>query len=203
MNKEVLNKAITHLYNDTDIHSLILKYERPKFKVPDRPFIALSKSIIYQQLSASSARAIHTRFLNLFDNKPTPIDVNTIKIEALKKNGLSYQKINYLKELSRYFLDKKEQLNFSLLTNDEVYAELIPVKGIGQWTIDMFLIFTLHRTDILPINDLGIKKGLKILYNLDDLPSEKFMLKKSKEWDPYQSIASLYLWKILDDGDEW
>ena len=203
MNKDVINKAILYLCDDPKINSLILKYEKPKFTIPDRPFRALTKSIIYQQLSGSSARAIHSRFLNLFDKSPNPIHVNIIKIDTLKKIGLSHQKINYLKELSRYFLDKKDRLDFNLLTNHEVYSELINIKGIGQWTIDMFLIFTLHRTDIFPINDLGIKKGLKILYNLDNLPSEKFMLKKSKEWDPYQSIASLYIWKILDDTDNW
>ena len=86
------------------------------------------------------------------------------------------------------------------MTNKEIYNKLIEIKGIGPWTIDMFLMFTLHKTNIMPIGDLGIKKGFKILYDLDELPTDEFMLKKSKKWEPYQSIASMYLWKIVD-GD--
>ena len=103
-----------------------------------------------------------------------------------------------VKEITNYFLN--HNIDFHSLTNKEVYDELIQIKGIGPWTIDMFLMFTLYRTDILPIGDLGIKKGFKILYNLDELPTVQFMIEKSEKWNPYQSIASMYLWKIVD-GD--
>ena len=203
MNKNIINKAIRHLRNDSQLELLILKYDKPRFGIPDSYFHALVKFIIYQQLSGQSAKAIYSRLLNLFNGGPSPEDVREIDVLLLEKIGLSSQKINYLKELSKYFLRKKESLNFSFLSNQEIYNKLISIKGIGSWTINMFLMFTLHRTDILPFNDLGIKKGFKILYNLNDLPSEKFMIEKSKKWHPYESIASMYLWKIVDGDAIW
>ena len=198
MDKKTLDNAITYLCNDLKLQPLILKYSRPDFGISEDPFKSLIKYIINQQLSIQSAKAIYTRFLDLFNNKPTPITVNVINDSILKGIGISKQKINYIKEITKYFLN--HNIDFSSLTNKEVYDELIQIKGIGPWTIDIFLMFTLYRTDILPIGDLGIKKGFKILYNLDELPSNQFMIGKSKKWNPYESIASMYLWKIVD-GD--
>jgi len=198
MDKTTLDNAIAYLSNDLKLQPLILKYSRPDFGVYADPFKSLIKYIIYQQLSIQSAKAIYTRFLDLFNNKPTPTTLNVIKDVILKDIGISKQKINYIKEITKYFLN--HNIDFHSLTNKEVSDKLIQIKGIGPWTIDMFLMFTLYRTDILPIGDLGIKKGFKILYNLDELPTDQFMIKKSKKWNPYESIASMYLWKIVD-GD--
>ena len=198
MDKKTLDNAITYLRNDLKLQPLILKYSRPDFSISEDPFKSLIKYIINQQLSIQSAKAIYTRFLDLFNNKPTPTTVNVINDSILKDIGVSKQKINYIKEITKYFLN--HNIDFSSLTNKEVYDELIQIKGIGPWTIDIFLMFTLYRTDILPIGDLGIKKGFKILYNLDELPTDQFMIEKSKKWNPYESIASMYLWKIVD-GD--
>ena len=198
MDKITLDNAIAYLSNDLKLQPLILKYSRPDFGLSEDPFKSLIKYIINQQLSIQSAKAIYTRFLDLFNNKPTPTTLNVINDAILKDIGVSKQKINYIKEITKYFLN--HNIDFNSLTNKEVYDELIQIKGIGPWTIDMFLIFTLYRTDILPIGDLGIKKGFKILYNLDELPTDQFMIEKSKKWNPYESIASMYLWKIVD-GD--
>ena len=198
MDKTTLDNAIAYLSNDLKLQPLILKYSRPDFGVSNDPFKSLIKYIIYQQLSIQSAKAIYTRFLDLFNHKPTPTTVNVIDDSILKDIGISKQKINYIKEITKYFLN--HNIDFNSLTNKEVYDELIQIKGIGPWTIDIFLMFTLYRTDILPIGDLGIKKGFKILYNLDELPTDQFMIEKSKKWNPYESIASMYLWKIVD-GD--
>ena len=198
MDKITLDNAIAYFSNDLKLQPWILKYSRPGFAVYAAPFKSLIKYIIYQQLSMQSAKAIYTRFLDLFNNKPTPTTLNVINDVILKDIGISKQKINYIKEITKYFLN--HNIDFNSLTNKEVYDELIQIKGIGPWTIDIFLMFTLYRTDILPIGDLGIKKGFKILYNLDELPTDKFMIEKSKKWNPYESIASMYLWKIVD-GD--
>ena len=198
MDKTTLDNAIAYLRNDLKLQPLILKYSGPGFGVYADPFKSLIKYIIYQQLSMQSAKAIYIRFLDLFNNKPTPTTLNVINDAILKDIGVSKQKINYIKEITKYFLN--HNIDFNSLTNKEVYDELIQIKGIGPWTIDIFLMFTLYRTDILPIGDLGIKKGFKILYNLDELPTDKFMIEKSKKWNPYESIASMYLWKIVD-GD--
>ena len=198
MDKITLDNAIAYLSNDLKLKPLILKYSRPDFGVSNNPFKSLIKYIIYQQLSIQSAKAIYTRFLDLFNSKPTPTTLNAINDAILKDIGVSKQKINYIKEITKYFLN--HNIDFNSLTNKEVYDELIQIKGIGPWTIDIFLMFTLYRTDILPIGDLGIKKGFRILYDLDELPTDQFMVEKSKKWNPYESIASMYLWKIVD-GD--
>tara|TARA_B100001996_G_scaffold373651_1_gene351347 strand:- start:405 stop:1010 length:606 start_codon:yes stop_codon:yes gene_type:complete len=198
MNKEKIDCAISYLSNDSKIKSLIEKYDKPDFNTPDYPFKSLIKYIIYQQLSLQSARAIYMRFLDIFNNNPQPIDVSSTDTSIFKSIGLSKQKIKYINEITDYFLSN--EISFFELSNKEVYDKLISIKGIGPWTIDMFLIFTLHRTDVMPIGDLGIKKGFKILYDLEKLPTDKFMLEESRRWAPYQSIVSIYLWKIVDDG---
>ncbi|MAJ44363.1 MAG: hypothetical protein CMF96_06420 [Candidatus Marinimicrobia bacterium] len=202
MNSKILNNAINHLNKDKNLKKLITKYDRPVFKSDDNYFNALSKSIIYQQLSGKVAKIIYNRFLDLFKNQ-TPdleliIDIENIN---LRKIGLSKQKTEYIKCLSKYFHETGNSVDFLSLTDIEIRDELIQIKGIGQWTIDMFLMFTMFRTDILPVADLGIKKAYKELFNLKDLPSAKEMIKISKPWQPYRTISCCYLWKLLDDGD--
>ena len=167
-------------------------------------FNALSKSIIYQQLSGKVAKVIYNRFLDLFKNRTPDLEIIiSLKDSELRKIGLSKQKTDYIKGLSKYFYKEGKLIDFSSLTNQEISKELIKIKGIGQWTVDMFLMFTIFRTDVLPVADLGIKKGFKKLFNLKELPSEKFMINKSKKWQPYRTIACCYLWKLVDDTDVW
>ena len=136
MDKKTLDNAITYLCNDLKLQPLILKYSRPDFGISEDPFKSLIKYIINQQLSIQSAKAIYTRFLDLFNNKPTPAIVNVINDSILKDIGISKQKINFLKEITKYFLN--HNIDYSSLTNKEVYDELIQIKGIGPWTIDIF-----------------------------------------------------------------
>ena len=198
MNKKIINDAIIHLSKDFELSLLIEKYEKPSLHISNHPFKSLIKYIIYQQLSIASAKAIYCRFLDLFNEILIPQDVLKVKSTTFRSIGLSKQKINYIYEISKYF--SMNNINFKNLDNVDIYKHLIQIKGVGPWTIDMFLMFTLCRLDILPLGDLGIKKGFKILYELDELPTEKFMLKKSLKWMPYRTIASMYLWKIVD-GD--
>ena len=198
MNKSSLDHAIVHLSKDIKLNSLIKKYHIPQLNISNNPFKSLIKYIIYQQLSIAAAKAIYTRFLDLLNNNPLPKDVLDIANETFQNIGLSKQKINYIYEISKYFLSNR--INFKNLDNVDIYKHLIQIKGVGPWTIDMFLMFTLCRLDILPLGDLGIKKGFKILYKLDRLPTDQFMLQKSIKWIPYRSIASMYLWKVVD-GD--
>jgi len=203
MNKNILNKSIEHLVKDQKIKTLINKYPIPEFYPNDNYFDALSKSIIYQQLSGKVAKIIYTRFLSLFKKKPTPNQYLNIKNSDLKNIGLSTQKINYIKNLSIFFIEKDNKLQFKTESDQEISKQLIAIKGIGQWTIDMFMMFTLCKTDILPVGDLGIKKSFKKLYNLKELPSEIFMKKKALQWQPYRTIACCYLWMLIDDGNVW
>ena len=204
MDNNILNKSIKHLEKDQKIKTLINKYPIPEFYPNNNYFDALSKSIIYQQLSGKVAKIIYTRFLSLFKKKiPTPKQYINIKNSDLKGIGLSRQKINYINNLSVFFIEKDNTLQFETESNQEISKQLIEIKGIGQWTIDMFMMFTLCKPDILPVGDLGIKKAFKKLYNLKELPSEIFMKKKALQWQPYRTIASCYLWMLTDDGNVW
>ena len=204
MDKYTLNQSIKHLAKDKKLKVLINQYAVPKFSPNENYFDALSKSIIYQQLSGKVAKIIYTRFLSLFQNKiPTPNQYLNTAITNLKGIGLSKQKINYINNLSQFFIEQDNQLKFKTDSEQEISKQLIAIKGIGQWTIDMFMMFTLCKTDVLPIGDLGIKKAFKELYNLKELPSESFMKEMSVSWQPYRTIACCYLWMIVDDGDVW
>ena len=204
MDDYILNKSIKHLSKDPKINSIIKKYPIPQFSYNDNYFEALSKSIIYQQLSVKVAKIIYMRFLSLFKKKiPTPYHYLNINISDLSAIGLSKQKINYINNLSNFFIQNSNIVNFKTDSDKDIVKRLMAIKGIGQWTVDMFMMFSLCKTDILPIGDLGIKKGFMKLYDLKELPSENFMIQTALKWRPYRTIASCYLWMIVDDGDFW
>ena len=204
MDKHIVNKSIEYLAKDTKLKTLIDKYSVPQFSPNDNYFDALCKSIIYQQLSGKVAKIIYGRFLSLFKNQ-TPISSQylKIKISDLSSIGLSKQKIKYIANVANFFIEHNHKSPLTNNSEQEIKNQLIAIKGIGQWTIDMFMMFTLCKSDILPVGDLGIKKAFQKLYNLKELPSESFMESKSLKWKPYRTIACCYLWMIVDDGDIW
>ena len=202
-----IDNAIIFLQKvDPIMAKLIKRFDPPNLKLNKNYFESLVRSIIYQQLSGSAASVIYNRFKNLFNNKYLPNSKNILKIpsEELQKVGLSKQKIIYLKALSKQW-DKIERkfCNIKMMSNYEISKILLEVKGIGQWTVDMFLIFTLAREDVFPSGDLAIKKGFATIRNMNILPTEKYMSEESIIWKPYRTVASLYLWKISDGEFEW
>ena len=204
MNKKLLKKSIKFLSKDQKIKNLIDKYPAPIFSPDDNHFNALSKTIIYQQLSGKVAKIIYGRFLTLFENKiPTPNQYLNIELSDLEGIGLSKQKISYITNVCNFFIDKDDKIQIDSDSDEQIQSQLIKIKGIGQWTIDMFMMFTLCRTDILPVGDLGVKKAFKKLYDLEELPTEIFMKEKAELWKPYRTIACCYLWMIVDDGEVW
>ena len=204
MNHDLLKNSIKHLTQDQKLKILINKYPIPKFSPNANYFDALSKSIIYQQLSGKVAKIIYGRFLSLFEQKtPTPNQYLKLPISAFRDIGLSKQKINYITNVSKFFIAQNNQYQLKHDSDQKIYSQLIEIKGIGQWTIDMFMMFTLCKSDILPVGDLGIKKAFKKLYNLKELPSKSFMENKSLKWRPYRTIACCYLWMLVDAGDVW
>ena len=204
MDKHIVNKSIEYLAKDKKLKTLIDKYPAPQFSPNNNYFDALCKSIIYQQLSGKVAKIIYGRFLSLFENQ-TPISNQCLKIKIsdLRSIGLSKQKIKYITNVANFFIAHKHNIPLKNNSEQEIKNQLIAIKGIGQWTIDMFMMFTLCKSDILPVGDLGIKKAFQKLYNLEELPSESFMESKSLKWKPYRTIACCYLWMIVDDGDVW
>ncbi len=204
MDKNILEKSINFLSKDVKLKSLIDKYPKPKFSPNKNYFDALSKSIIYQQLSGKVAKIIYNRFLSLFVNEiPDPAQYQKLENINLKNIGLSKQKISYISNVSLFFLSDENKIQFETDSESDITHKLISIKGIGQWTIDMFMMFTLCKTDVLPVGDLGIKKAFMELYHLKEYPSISFMKKKAENWKPYRTIACCYLWMIIDDGDVW
>lgn len=162
-------------------------------------FYSLSRSIVYQQLSTASATAIYTRFLQIYANQIlSPEALLATPDETLRGVGLSRQKISYLKDLAQKIVDVPEIPELELLDDETIIQTLMHIKGIGRWTVQMLLIFRLHRWDILPVDDLGIRSGIRRVYELADLPDKKTTEALGQAWKPYRTIASWYLWRVQD-----
>jgi DNA-3-methyladenine glycosylase II len=189
---------------DSKLASIIQSIGKYSRKTNVNPFESLIQSIVSQQLSGKSAKAIYLRFINYYNKiLPTPQQIISTPNEILRVQiGLSYKKIEYIKELSSKILNGK--LDFASLINnsdEEIIAELIKVKGIGRWTAEMFLIFCLEREDVIPLGDLGVRKAMQRLYNLPQLPDPSSILAISLPWRPYRSIATWYLWKSISTAE--
>jgi DNA-3-methyladenine glycosylase II len=164
---------------------------------------ALAESIIYQQLSGKAAATIHRRFLQLYpelDLLTTEAILNTPD-EILRSAGLSRSKVLYIKDLAQRIQAGLPTIAHLETLEDEAIIQLLTsVKGIGRWTAQMLLIFRLHRWDVLPVDDLGIRTAIRNLYHLEELPDKKTVEQIGQAWKPYQTIASWYLWRSLDGG---
>ena len=125
-------------------------------------------------------------------------------IETLRSSGLSYNKAQYIKNIAKAFLDEPGTYNnFAKMGDEDIIQTLTKVKGIGLWTAQMFLMFTLNRPDIFPATDLAMQKGYQAFFKLRELPKPGEMIKKSKLWIPYRTTVSLYLWAVLEGPFEW
>lgn len=189
---------------DLKLASIIKSIGEYSKKTHSNPFDSLIQSIISQQLSGKAANAIYKRFLNYYSGAfPTPEQIISTSNEIFRAQiGLSYKKTEYIKDLSSRVING--QLNLALLlemSDEEIIAELVKVKGIGRWTAEMFLIFCLGREDVIPVGDLGVRKAIQKLYNLPQLPEPSSILTISLPWRPYRSIATWYLWKSLANLD--
>jgi DNA-3-methyladenine glycosylase II len=162
------------------------------------PFTALTHAIISQQLSTRAAATIAGRFDAMFAGRATPPAVARMSDEQLRAVGFSSQKIGYLRDLCRRIAEGALPLDaLDAMSDDEVIAALTQVKGIGRWTAEMFLMFRLHRPDVLPVGDLGIVKAVQKAYRLRKLPTPERITTIGESWRPYRSIACWYLWASL------
>ena len=188
---------------------LIKLFDSIKINTPNpgkNYFKALTRSIIYQQLSGSAAKTIFNRFKSIYSNNhfPTPKQVLETDIETFRASGLSYNKSYYIKNIAQAFFKEPDAYdNLSKMNDNEIIDILTNVKGIGLWTAQMFLIFTLNRADIFPATDLAIQKGYRLYFKLNGLPKPSDMIKHSEIWIPYRTTVSLYLWGVLEGPFEW
>ena len=163
-------------------------------------FTALTHSIISQQLSTKAAATIARRFDALFGGVPTPGAVAVVDDAQLRAVGLSAQKIRYMRDLCSRVSDGSLTLEkVNELSDEDVIQSLTQIKGIGRWTAEMFLMFRLHRPDVLPVDDLGILKAVQRAYGLRKLPRAERLTKIGEPWRPYRSVACWYLWASLEN----
>jgi DNA-3-methyladenine glycosylase II len=168
---------------------------------PADAYGALLRSIVGQQLSTKAARTIYGRLAGLYgDRAPTPAELIDTDPDRLREVGLSRAKASYLRSLAEHVISGELELErLTDLPDEEVTAQLTAVKGLGQWTADMFLIFHLERPDVLPVGDLGIRRAVQIAYGLEELPGPTALTELAGPWRPHRSLASLYLWSSLDN----
>lgn len=188
------------MFNDPILENLAKQYPAPKFiNKSEFLFESLIESVISQQLSVKASDTIFGRFKALFKTKtfPKPQEVLTMEDETLRSAGISYGKISYIKAIAKAFEGKQLDHNkLAQLSDEEVIVELTKIKGIGRWTAEMTLIFTLNRPDIFSLGDLGLRNAITKLYGITD---KKEMLALSERWKPHRSTASWYLWRSLEN----
>jgi DNA-3-methyladenine glycosylase II len=194
----------THLSKDKKLKKLIEQHEEFKLKKRKNIWLILCGSIMSQQLSTKVAAVIHKRFLDLYGGvEPTPQKVIDTPFEILRSIGLSNAKTNYVKNVAVFAIEQGvDAKKLAKMTNEEVITYLTTIKGVGQWTVEMLLMFTLGREDVFAIDDLGIQNAMIRIYRLDRKNKKQFrleLLKISNKWSPYRTYACLHLWHWKDN----
>ena len=190
------DNAVTDLSkNDSIIAKIIANYPKERMQMKNDTLHTLVRSVVGQQISVRAADAIWNRLDEACNNSITGDNLLQLSIEDMRKTGLSNTKSNYIINIVEANLTG---LNWEDMNDDEVSNELCKIKGIGPWTADMFLIFRLGRTNILPLGDIGLVNAINLHYNNKDKLSKEELMKFKKKWSPWCSIATWYMWRSLD-----
>lgn len=206
--EEVRRAERTLARRDPILRGLVRHYGTCQIRPHPDYFDALVRSILSQQLSTKAAETIYCRFLALHATQtaPSPGTILATPTESLRAVGISAQKIGYLRDLSQSVEEGRLSLDqFPQLTDEEIIRQLVVIKGIGVWTVQMLLIFSLGRLDVLPVGDLGIRKAIQRWFTEDAPPSplpgpaEIESIALQRRWAPYRSVASWYLWRSLEN----
>jgi len=198
------SKARRHLSRVDPVMKQIIRRVGPCTLAPRRDyFVKLCQSIYNQQISTVVARVLFKRFRDRFANRrPTPkavLEFLAEDDEVIRSVGLSRQKRIYLHDLATHFVNGHVKTRrFATMEDEAIIEALTPIKGIGRWTVEMFLIFCLNRPDVWPIDDLGVRKGVQLAYGLAEIPGKAEMIEMGERWRPYRTVASWYLWRSLD-----
>ena len=195
---------IGHLSKDPKLKTLIEKYGPFELKKHKNVCLRLCASIMSQQLSTKVADVFYSRFLNLFNGKdPTPQQILQVPPQTLRSIGLSNAKVSYVHNVARFAVEQgMDHRKLTRMSDEEVITLLTSIKGVGRWTAEMLLMFTLGREDICPLDDLGAANALISLYKLKIRDKKKLrekMRKIASVWSPYRTYAYLYLWRWKDD----
>ena len=202
MNYLEIEKGIKHIYkNDRHLARIIDLSGKCDLRPKKDYFLAILRAIIGQQLSTFVAQKIFSRFLSYYGNDISPEKIIYAEDMELRNIGFSWAKIKYVKDFSIKILNEEITLyGINKMSDEEIIKMLTKVKGISVWTVQMLLIFTLGRLNILPLGDFALRRAAKNVYGLRKIPDEKklLFLSRKNNWSPYNSIASLYLWKSLE-----
>jgi DNA-3-methyladenine glycosylase II len=191
--------ALQHLTRDPKLARVMQTVGQCNIGAGGDPFQSLVRAIIYQQLAGKAAATIYGRFVNLYGKFPEPSGILRSDDSALRSCGLSGRKIQYIKDLAAHVDENRLDLkSLPSLVDEQIIDQLTAVKGIGRWTSEMFLIFCLGRPDVLPVQDLGLRKGIQKTYRLRKLPTLEKINKIAEPWRPYRSVATWYMWRSLE-----
>ncbi|HXG74459.1 MAG TPA: DNA-3-methyladenine glycosylase [Candidatus Nitrosotenuis sp.] len=197
------NDAIRFLRKDPKLARIIDLVGTYRLRTVRDPYESLVEAIITQQLSGKAADSISKRFREIYGGFPKPNQVIKTPHTKLRKAGLSGMKVAYIKDLSKKIESNEIRLgSLKKMSDEEVIEHLTQVKGIGRWTAEMFLIFCLGRLDVLPVGDLGLRKGMQRLYSLSELPQKDQIERLAERWRPYRTVATWYIWKGLSQFDK-
>ena len=203
IDEDVAKRAAAHLQADPALAPVIAHYGLCPVRPHQEYYRTLVGEIIGQQLSVKAAASIRKRFEALFpDGFPAPAAILDTSADELRSVGLSYSKAKYIHDLAQHIVDGKLKFDhLDGLSNDEVTKELTDVKGVGEWTAHMFMMFCMGRSDILAVGDLGIRNAVKKLYDLPTVPTPQEVqeIALRQNWHPYETIACWYLWQSLEN----
>jgi DNA-3-methyladenine glycosylase II len=193
---------LAHLRGADPVMDQIIQHVGP-YRIARRPdrFQALVRAIIFQQLAGRAAQTIYGRFVEIFKGArfPTPAQVLEVPASQLRKAGLSGQKTLYIKDLAQHVANGSLNFRrFARMDDEEIIAQLTTVKGIGRWTAEMFLMFNLWRPDVLPVDDLGVRRAAMNAYRMSAPPTAKELITLGEPWRPYRSVATWYLWRSAE-----
>ena len=196
---------IEHLSKDKKLAKLLTHHEPFKLRFHKNICLRLCASIMSQQLSTKVAKVIFNRFLELYGGEePTPEQIVITPFDKLRAIGLSNAKTQYVLNVAQFAIDHKlDDKKMRKMTNEELIQLLTQIKGVGQWTVEMLLMFTLGREDVFAVDDYGIQTAMKKLYNLDDSNKKEFkekMQQIASKWSPYRTYACLHLWQWKDEA---
>lgn len=193
------------LINDKRLAKIILPQEEIALQKRNKVYLRLCSSILSQQLNVKVARTLYQRFLNLYgDKEPTAIQILETPQESLQQIGFSQAKSRYVHNVCQFFLENKiTDKSLHAMPDEEVIKLLTEIKGVGRWTAEMILIFTLAREDVFPLDDLGIRNSMIDLYKIRETDKKKLnekLIRIADKWRPYRTYASRYLWLWRDGG---
>ncbi len=203
MAPKVKTSHLEHLSKDKKLVPLLQTIEPYLLKKRKNVCLRLCASIMSQQLSTKVAEVIFKRFLELYNGtEPTPQQIIDTPFDKLRAIGLSNAKVGYVHNVARYMIDHNaDDKMFSKMSDEEVVAFLTPIKGVGRWTVEMLLMFTLGREDVFAVDDLGIQQAMAKIYKIDPADKKAMrekMIRISAKWAPYRTYACFYLWKFKD-----